>query len=80
MATFRSIYDYHKVKLWGSEYLFSFKGDWSLLIKRLSIKVALKSLSLLFLAYMEKVTKADEWLQNKWCNFVAILLSHFTFF
>ena len=57
MATFRSIYDYHKVKLWGSECLFSFKGDWSLLIKRLSIKVALKSLSLLFLAYMEKWQK-----------------------
>ena len=49
----------------GSECLFLFKGGWSLLIKRLSINVTLKSL--LLLASMEKLSKPDEWLQNKWC-------------
>ena len=62
----------------GSECLFLFKGGWSLLIKRLSINVTLKSL--LLLASMEKSSKPDEWLLNKWCSFMAELLSPFTLF
>ena len=59
-ATIRSIYGSHMIKnvpqssksSKGSEYLFLFKGGWSVLIKRLSIKVTLRSL--LLLAIMEK--------------------------
>ena len=58
-ATIRSICDYHMIRLCSSiECLFLFKGGWSLLIKRLSIKVTLKSL--LLLASMKKLSKKDE--------------------
>ena len=59
-ATIRSIYGSHMIKnvpqssksSKGSEYLFLFKGGWSLSIKRLSIKITLRSL--LLLAIIEK--------------------------
>ena len=46
------------------------------MIKRLSIKVTLKSL--LLLASLKKPSKPDEWLQNKWCSFMVEPLSPFT--
>ena len=58
-ATIRSVYGYHTIKLCSSvigkesECLFIFKRDWFLLIKRLSIKVTLKSF--LMLANIEKI-------------------------
>ena len=55
-----------KEKFKSSEYLFLFKGCWSMLIKRLSIKVTFKSL--LSLACMKK---PNEWLQNKWGFYMA---------
>ena len=36
--------------------------------------------SLLLLASMEKLSKSDEWLQNKLCSFMAESLSPFTLF
>ena len=47
------------------------------MIKRVSIKVTLKSL--LLLASMEKLSKLDDLLQNI-CSFMAELLSAFTLF
>ena len=58
-ATIRSVYGYHTIKLCSSviekesKCLFIFKRDWFLLIKRLSIKVTLKSF--LMLANIEKI-------------------------
>ena len=58
-ATIRSVYGYHTIKLCSSviekesECLFIFKRDWFLLIKRLPIKVTLKSF--LMLANIEKI-------------------------
>ena len=70
-TTLKSVYSYHVIKLSssiiksskGSECLFLFKGGWSLLIKRLSIKVTVTLL--LLLASMERLSKPNERLQNK---------------
>ena len=51
------------------------KGGWSLLIKRLSIKD-----TSVLLGSIEKYSKPDKWLQNKWCLFMAESLSPFTLF
>ena len=48
------------------------KGGWSLLIKRHSIKVTLKSL--LPLASIEKSSKPDDHLQKKWCFYDWIVI------
>ena len=85
-AAVRSIYGYHVIKLCsqssksskGCKCLFFFKGGWPLLIKRHSIKVTLKPV--LLLTGMEKLSKPDEWLQNKWCSFIAKSLSPFILF
>ena len=49
------------------------KEEKFLLIKGFTIKVTLKSL--LLLVSMKKLSKPDEWLQNKWCSFIAELLT-----
>ena len=49
--------------------LFLLKGGWSLLIRRLSINVTLKSL--LLLARIEKSSNSGVWLQNKRCSLMA---------
>ena len=65
-ATIRSIYGYHvpqsSKSAKGKEYLNLFRVAWSLLIKRLSIKITLQLL--LLLASMEKLSKPDELLKN----------------
>ena len=45
------------------------KGGWSLLIRRLSINVTLKSS--LLVARIEKSSKSGAWLQNKRCSLMA---------
>ena len=50
-------------KVWKVAKVCSYSKEGGLLIKRLSIKVTLKSV--LLLASMEKSSKPDEWLQNK---------------
>ena len=54
------------------------KDSWSLLIKRLSVKINLKPL--LLLAGTEKSSKPDEWFQDKWCSFMTESLSSFILF
>ena len=53
----------------GKDCLFLLKGEWSLLIRRLSINVTLKSL--LLVARIEKSSKSGVWLQNKRCSLMV---------
>ena len=62
----------------GKDCLFLFKEGWSLLIRRLSIKVTLESL--LLAVSIEKSSKSCVWLQNKRCSLMAESSSSLTLF
>ena len=58
--------------------MFLFKRGWSLLIRRFSINVILKSL--LLLARIEKSSESGVWLQNKRCSLMVEWSSPLTLF
>ena len=64
-------------KFQSKDCLFLFKGGWSLLIRRLSIDVTLKSL---LVAKIEKSSKSCAWLQNERRSLIAESSSPLTLF